>query len=520
MKAPKKSTAIVRRRLGKIILNSIPLSLLSILMLFSFTDCSESKKPENSGLSIGWAMEDITPDGPASLEGQYYERISTYVQSPLKVTACAIESADEKGNKEQAIMVSLDVVSFNHKLQDTLRIIVKDQIPDFNVLKLLVNATHTHSAPKPDVSGKYGKILLEKAGNAVITAWNNRKPAGISRELGYAVVGHNRRVQYENGTTEMYGKTDREDFYGIEGPTNPGVDMLFCWDSEKKLTGIIMNVSCPAQVTEAKYYVSGDYWSEVRKKVKERFSENVYILPQCGAAGDISPRDLSHGYKSGEPNMWDIPGIIEIGKRLARVIEDAYPKAEKSIQTKAVFKHSIKDINIPTRKVSKDEYEKALKIVNEIRSREPKDQDSPNTAWNRFIKEMKDNEKINEYGPWDSKTSDYGWLKPMEAVLRQYKNQDKDTLYTMELHAIRLGDVAFATNPFELYTDYGLRIIGRSRAKQTFVIQLCGDSNGYLPTAIALPGGGYSAMANSIGPDGGNILVNETVNLINDLWEK
>jgi hypothetical protein len=289
---------------------------------------------------------------------------------------------------------------------------------------------------------------------------------------------------------------------------------------KKKLTGIIMNVSCPAQVTEAKYYVSADYWSEVRKQLKERFPENVYVLPQCGAAGDISPRDLPRGYKSGEPNMWDIPGIIEIGKRLAHVIDEAYPDARNSIQTKIIIKHSIKDIDIPTRRVSKEEFDKAQKIVNEILAREPKDPNSPETAWNRFLKEMKDNEKIKEFGPWDSKTSDYGWLKPMEAVLRQYYDQEKDTVYKMELHGIRLGDVAFASNPFELYTDYGLMITGRSMAKQTFIIQLCGDTGGYLPTESALPGGGYSAMANHIGPAGGYVLVNETVNMINALWEQ
>jgi hypothetical protein len=519
MKTLIKSTTNFRITGERRFLKSIPLLTILILVVFSFANCSEKEKLKDGGLRIGWAIEDITPSGPVSLSGQYYERISTYVQSPLKATAFAIESTDEKDIKDQAIMVSLDLVGINRDLQDTLRLMIKKQIPDFDIRKLLINVTHTHSAPNPDDDHGYRKLVLEKAGKAAVTAWNNRKPAGISRGLGYAVVGHNRRVQYSNGTTEMYGSTDREDFIGIEGPTNPGVDMLFCWDMKKKLTGIVMNVSCPSQVTEAKYYVSADYWSEVRKQIKERFSENVYVLPQCGAAGDLSPRDLPRGYKAGEPNMWDIPGIIEIGKRLAYVIDEAYPDASNSIQTKVIFKHLVEDIDIPTRRVSKEEYEKAQKIVNEILAREPKDPDSPETAWNRFLKEMKDNEKIMEYGPWDSKTSDYGWLKPMEAVLRQYNDQDKDTVYKMELHVIRLGDVAFASNPFELYTDYGLIITGRSKARQTFIVQLCGDTGGYLPTEEALPGGGYSAMANHIGPEGGQVLVNKTVNMINALWK-
>ena len=233
-------------------------------------------------------------------------------------------------------MVSVDLLFVPRAMQDSLKIRIKEQIPDFDVRKLFLNATHTHSAPnpgsdwgvdsKPEI--KYLKLVSEKLSKVVVSAWNNRKPAGVSRGLGYAVVGHNRRVQYANGTTEMYGATDREDFIGMEGASDPGVDMLFCWDLNKELTGIIMNVSCPAQVTEAKYFISSDYWSEVRKTTRIKvFKGCIHILSQCGAAGDLSPRDLPHGYKAGEPNMWDIPGIVEIGRRLTQVIDAAYPDA-------------------------------------------------------------------------------------------------------------------------------------------------------------------------------------------------
>ena len=477
------------------------------------------KELKNEGLSIGWAIEDITPEGPASLFGQYYERISEYVQSPLKITALAVEAVDENGKKEQAIMVSMDLIYTLRPLQDALKNAVRNQILDFDIRKLFLNATHTHSAPYPDVESDYGKLLLDRLGKAVVSAWVNRKPAGISHSFGYAVVGHNRRVLFADGTAEMYGDTGRPDFMGIEGPADPGVDMLFCWDLNRKLTGVILNVACPAQVTEAKYYVSADYWSEVRKQLKEKFSEDIYVLAQCSAAGDISPRDLTTAYKAGEPNMWDTPGIIEIGKRIARVVDEAYSDAQDQIQTKVIFNHVVKDIDLPTRRVSKEEYEKALKTVIEIRSREPEDPNFPNTAWNRFLQEIKDNEKAKEFGPWDSKTSDFGWLKPQELVLKQYEDQDKETTYSIELHVMRLGEVAFATNPFELFVDYGFAITVRSKARQTFIIQFAGDSGGYLPIARALAGGGYSAMANYIGPSGGQVLVNETVALINSMWE-
>jgi hypothetical protein len=59
----------------------------------------------------------------------------------------------------------------------------------------------------------------------------------------------------------------------------------------------------------------------------------------------------------------------------------------------------------------------------------------------------------------------------------------------------------------------------RSPALQTFVVQLVGV-DGYLPTARAVRGGGYSAIAesNTVGPEGGQVLVDRTVDLVKSLW--
>ena len=89
----------------------------------------------------------------------------------------------------------------------------------------------------------------------------------------------------------------------------------------------------------------------------------------------------------------------------------------------------------------------------------------------------------------------------------------------MELHVVRIGDVVFATNSFELFLDYGIRIKARSPAVQTFLVQLAGGGT-YLPTARAVAGKGYGGGVydNLVGPEGGQSLVEETVKLINELW--
>ncbi len=107
------------------------------------------------------------------------------------------------------------------------------------------------------------------------------------------------------------------------------------------------------------------------------------------------------------------------------------------------------------------------------------------------------------------------------AVLKRYERQQEGPLdpYIMELHAVRLGDVAITTNDFELYTQFGIQIKAKSKALHTFVIQLAGPGT-YVPTPPAAAGGGYSAIvqSNEVGPEGGQVLVDKTVAAVNGLW--
>ena len=109
-------------------------------------------------------------------------------------------------------------------------------------------------------------------------------------------------------------------------------------------------------------------------------------------------------------------------------------------------------------------------------------------------------------------------MKWYQDTVDRFEKQETDPkpTYEMELHVLRIGDAVVCTNPFELFTDYGIRIKARSKAVQTFVIQLAGPGT-YLPTDKAVRGGHYSAIveSNLVGPEGGQMLVDRTVELIN-----
>ena len=76
-----------------------------------------------------------------------------------------------------------------------------------------------------------------------------------------------------------------------------------------------------------------------------------------------------------------------------------------------------------------------------------------------------------------------------------------------------------ATNPFELFVEYADRIRARSGGGNVAIVQLACGYQGYLPSATAISHGGYSALVcNGLyGADGGDILVEETLQLLQKL---
>lgn len=105
-------------------------------------------------------------------------------------------------------------------------------------------------------------------------------------------------------------------------------------------------------------------------------------------------------------------------------------------------------------------------------------------------------------------------------TVTRYDIQQTVNTDEIEMHVLKLGDVAFATCPYELFLDYGNRIRSRSRAAQTFLVQLCCGNKGYLPTEKAEKGGHYSAYVSSgvSGHEGGDLLVRKTLTEINKMF--
>ncbi|MEI6502982.1 MAG: hypothetical protein WCP21_18390, partial [Armatimonadota bacterium] len=96
----------------------------------------------------------------------------------------------------------------------------------------------------------------------------------------HAVVGENRQVRYCDDRAEMYGSTSAPDFSHLEGHVDHGVNMLFTYDADQQLTGVLMNVACPSQVSESgQHFVSADFWHDVREELRRRRGDRLFVLP-------------------------------------------------------------------------------------------------------------------------------------------------------------------------------------------------------------------------------------------------
>jgi hypothetical protein len=452
-----------------------------------------------SDFLAGAASADITPSQPVALDGQFGLRVSRKADTPITANIVALESREGDRSLDAAVMVSCDLVVISDTLLDQVRHATQKRLPDLDLKKLFLNATHTHTAPvtRPGVYQvpKTGVMQVEdycgfaaqRIGEAIEKAWKGRKPGSFTWGLGHAAVAENRRALYADGRAVMYGKTDRSDFRGLEGCEDHDVGTLFFWNESGKLIAIAVNVSCPSQEVEGLSSLNADFWHPVRESLRRRYGQDVCVLGWAGAAGDQSPHLMYR--KSAEERMRALRKLTrleELARRIVGAVDETFEAVKNDRHAGVPLIHRVATLQLPMRLVTDAEYAEVKAAIAAEKPTQMKNE------WQKRVLERYESQKTDP--------------RPARAV---------------EIHVLRIGDTAICTNPFELFSDYGVQMKARSRAAQTFVIQLAdGGPSCYLPTERAVRGGGYSAIvqSNLISPKGGQVLVEETVECINRLW--
>jgi hypothetical protein len=107
------------------------------------------------------ATVEITPNKPVALDGQRRVRISKTPATHIYATALALESREDDRALDQAIMVSCDPVSIRQGIVAKVRDKLAGRLSGFDLKKLFLSATHTHTAPETED----GKYALPETGN-------------------------------------------------------------------------------------------------------------------------------------------------------------------------------------------------------------------------------------------------------------------------------------------------------------------------------------------------------------------
>ncbi len=492
-------------------------------------------------LRIGWASTSITPEGPVVMSGGRRARISTGIMDPITVTALVLESVGKDGKTAELVaQVSIDLSSLREDVMRFILAKMAERVPEIKPSELIVYATHTHAAPDsrpaPALAAKlktlgievpaawswwgidlgvkptprdYAEFVAERVVDAVEQALKNRKPGGVSFGLGHAVVGHNRLIVYDDGRAKMYGKTNRADFNHVEGYEDHSVGLLYTYDADGELTGVVINLACSSQVTEGKRRISADFWHETRVELHKRLGESLYILPQLAAAGDQSPHLLVD--RRAEERMQKITGHNlrqQIAVRIADAVTSVLPYMKDHIETNPLLAHRVEQVELTRLRVTEEELDKARRDFDRLLAQ-----------YMKMRQEIEAEPERKQKAGWQNRITPVFWdLRRAYRVLAPHERQQRTV--SVPVHVVRIGEMAMATNPFELYLDFGMQIKARSKAVQTFTVELANGCYGYLPTKRSVAGGAYGAIpaSNEVGPEGGRELVERTLELIASLW--
>ncbi len=490
----------------------------------------------------GWAEVDLTPARRVRLAGQFAERISESVETPVLATSLAVEA-----DGAAAVFCACDLGAVALNLVALVRERLPALVPDLDPRCVIISATHSHTSVQyrqenidkgnsldvlqqflPEDTS-YTKLddtgldvmsddeallwLADRIAASVAQAWKDRAPASVSNQFGRAAVGMCRRVTYDDGTAAMWGDSNTSNFVALEGGSDTGMELLYIFDESGDLTGVVANLACPAQTVQHRLFVSSDYWGKARITIREALGKDMKLLALCSPAGDQCPVDLIRWVepesdvhdpnifrkdppkRKADPSMFDLAGSWRAGRRVAREILEYLPDAREERYVPDVFLHEVHEFQLPVRFVTMQERDAALEQI-------------------RLFAEKAKGRDIDY--------RDYAMMYVHAGTVARYEYQQDHVVFPAEVHILRLGDLAIASDPFELFLDYANWIRAQSPAEQTFLIQLANGSLGYLPTAKAEAGGHYSAYVTSgiTGHEGGALLARRTLTEIRKQFQK
>ena len=428
---------------------------------------------------------------------------SNYVHDPLHVRAVAFQRGEGR-----AVICLIDAIGIGRDMSDLAKARAAEKT-GWKPEEMLICATHTHTAPKggEGTPGKeaYEKLKHEKLEEAIVKAIQSLQPArvGFGSDEEPSEV-RNRRWFLKEGTMppnplgeedQVKTNANRNHLVKPAGPTDPELCVIDVRTNRNKPLALIANYALhyvggiPKVKEEGGRLVgmaSADYFGEFSRVMPYRIGgsnppEEFVALMTNGASGDINNLVFTGTRAPRSP--------FEQVRIVASKAADTAWRAVKKIEDyddKPVVAVLQREVDLPYRKPAKREIILAEGLLNKS-SKERNDINSRTTSVaNRVI----------EYsGPDHPET---------EAVLIQ---------------AVRIGEQAIVSMPFEVLVEIGLEIKKKSPFERTFLIGLANGSYGYLPTPNQHKLGGYETWLGTsrFQPQSSEMLIHHLLQMLKEL---
>ncbi|WP_414902104.1 hypothetical protein ACMT1E_02710 [Sphingomonas flavalba] len=217
------------------------------------------------GLRAGAAKVDVTPAADAMPERMLG------VLDPLQVRALVIEAGGAR-----AALVSVDAGGIGEAVWDRVRTRAVRElgIPE---TRLLLTATHTHSAPFGPAPGLDDKIVA-----AIRDAARALRPARMAWGTGRSYINVNRTIIDPDSQRWWEGPNE-------DGPSDKTVAVLRFDTPEGAPIAVYYNYAVHAVITGNLDMISADIPGAASRYIEESLGDGAVALWSTGAAGDQNP---------------------------------------------------------------------------------------------------------------------------------------------------------------------------------------------------------------------------------------
>ena len=440
--------------------------LFTCCLLFLESQQSIAQENSDTGFQAGSAMSVITPPIGYSINGGTQDRNVINVHDETHARAIVLDD----GETRLAFVVS-DLCMVYRETLDKAKARAHEftGIPTEN---MMMSATHTHSSgtacsvfqsdPDPD----YLEFLSIRIADALIRANENRVPARVGWGFGSEPNQvHNRRWKLKPGkkapnpfggedVVQMNPGVSNENKLEPAGPTDPEVSVVSVVAKSGEPIAVLANYSLHYVGRTGPGELSADYFGIFNQRMAELLNAEGQKTPFVSIMSNGTSGDINNNDYSGKIEI--APGPYVQMTYVANLLASEAFKVIQNIEYQDDLKLSSaqEEISVGVRLPDASEVKRAEEIVAKA--------EGPN---------MKSREEI---------------YARETILIKDYPDQ-----VDMILQAFRIGDLAIAAIPCEVFVQIGLNLKGNSAIKPMFTISLANGYYGYLPTPEQHSWGGY-----------------------------